>query len=902
MNKFLKGALAVGLGCTMLATTALTACGGGGGLDPETRVLMLATGALDDNFNPFFYSSLNDGEMVSMTQISMLTVDGDGNIACGDDWPTVVQEYTTTMYDARTGGNVTTTGSAEGRTEYEFLIKNGIKFSDGTPLTIKDVLFNLYVYLDYAYTGSSTMYSTDIQGLRAYREQNPSLADADSSSDSSFGETFRKAAQQRITNLKNWSNSVSGYDNPNEKDLKAVKDLFKEEIESDWNTIASSWKESFKHPYSFTEVWQAYLFQEGLIEIQTGMDLATNSLKQLFNDKNGNGTRDDDENDPTQSEKYYTTIDPYQPGAQGVEGTIRDQRIIDAAEAAVTADKIAQYKTEHAEAGVTITDDMAKEALWKEFCIDRVYTTYTARSQIANVLTYWATASKVLERFMGEASTEYFETHKGVESIKGITYNEHVTSFNGKALDGEHSTLKIVINGIDPKAIFNFAFAVAPLHYYSGEWKGTDYRTAFNGTNNFGVAVGDSDFFREVLGAPEKNALPIGAGAYKATNINGDDNITGGFKSGDNIMRFKRNEHFETTGKNIQNAKIKYVNYKVYSDDQIMEALTQGEIDYGMPNASLTNNNLVTQNSDKLMSATYRTGGYGYVGINPKFVPEYKVRQAIMKAMNPSIALDMYGTTLAEELYRPMSKTSWASPNVTTQYESVKYTTVVEELEKLVADAGYVVEGGVLTKKTNVSGMSNAAIGTKLDLKFTIAGESAAEHPSYRMFLDAAETLRSIGFKITVSADPNALKQLTSGNLAVWAAAWSSGVDPDMYQVYHMYSKASNVNNWNYPNILNDTSTWGYEYGIIYELSQKIDEARKYLLKDQRAPIYHECLDLVMDLAVEFPVYQRNDLCVYNKNVIDADTLVHGKTPGGLDLPNHNLGLFSKIWEINYVQ
>ena len=40
----------------------------------------------------------------------------------------------------------------DGRTEYEFLIKKDIKFSDGTTLTIKDVLFNMYVYLDPAYT------------------------------------------------------------------------------------------------------------------------------------------------------------------------------------------------------------------------------------------------------------------------------------------------------------------------------------------------------------------------------------------------------------------------------------------------------------------------------------------------------------------------------------------------------------------------------------------------------------------------------------------------------------------------------------------------------------------------------------------------------------------------------
>ena len=51
------------------------------------------------------------------------------------------------------------------------MLKNKVKYSDGTPLTIKDVLFTYYVYLDTSYIGSSTMYSTDIIGLQAYRTQ-----------------------------------------------------------------------------------------------------------------------------------------------------------------------------------------------------------------------------------------------------------------------------------------------------------------------------------------------------------------------------------------------------------------------------------------------------------------------------------------------------------------------------------------------------------------------------------------------------------------------------------------------------------------------------------------------------------------------------------------------------------
>jgi hypothetical protein len=47
-------------------------------------------------------------------------------------------------------------------------------------------------------------------------------------------------------------------------------------------------------------------------------------------------------------------------------------------------------------------------------------------------------------------------------------------------------------------------------------------------------------------------------------------------------------------------------------------------------------------------------------------------------------------------------------------------------------------------------------------------------------------------------------------------------------------------------------------------------------------------------LAVELPTYQRSDLCVYNNKVIDGSTLVKN--------PSYNMGLFSKIWEIDYVK
>ncbi|HCS75580.1 MAG TPA: hypothetical protein DIW17_17105, partial [Clostridiales bacterium] len=54
---------------------------------------------------------------------------------------------------------------------YTFVLKNGITFSDGQPVTAKDVLFSMYVLSDPMYDASSTFYTMKIQGLAEYRLQ-----------------------------------------------------------------------------------------------------------------------------------------------------------------------------------------------------------------------------------------------------------------------------------------------------------------------------------------------------------------------------------------------------------------------------------------------------------------------------------------------------------------------------------------------------------------------------------------------------------------------------------------------------------------------------------------------------------------------------------------------------------
>ena len=164
-------AAALSLGTVSMALSACTKQK----RDNETTPLTLASDLFDGVFNPFFYTSGPDGEVVGMTQIGMLAGDENGDLVAGDDEACVSKAYSVvTTGDSSQQG---TPGSADEYanyyTDYYFAIKNDITFSDGTPLTVNDVLFNIYMYLDPAYTGSSTMYSVDIQGLAQYRTQQP---------------------------------------------------------------------------------------------------------------------------------------------------------------------------------------------------------------------------------------------------------------------------------------------------------------------------------------------------------------------------------------------------------------------------------------------------------------------------------------------------------------------------------------------------------------------------------------------------------------------------------------------------------------------------------------------------------------------------------------------------------
>ena len=303
-----------------------------------------------------------------------------------------------------------------------------------------------------------------------------------------------------------------------------------------------------------------------------------------------------------------------------------------------------------------------------------------------------------------------------------------------------------------------------------------------------------------------------------------------------------------------------------------------------------------TSPSSFLDSITLSSVGYGYIGINAKFVPNINIRRAIMSVMNPLLVQNYYPNNLSQPVYRPFSKTSWVydafdRDNVEAWQPENYYgydDTFATARSWLTAEH---VDADKQKACTYSNGTWYDEKGQPIELTFTVAGETY-DHPAYQTLLNAAEILNNNGIKTTITTDARALYKLASGNLAIWAAAWSSTIDPDMYQVYHKDSRATSVLNWGYDYLIRQNNGSQQELSIINELSELIDEGRETIVQSERALIYREAADLVMELAVELPLYQRSDMYVYNDDLLDADSFYPDPSPF--------MGPLSEIWKISY--
>ncbi len=84
------------------------------------------------------------------------------------------------------------------------------------------------------------------------------------------------------------------------------------------------------------------------------------------------------------------------------------------------------------------------------------------------------------------------------------------------------------------------------------------------------------------------------------------------------------------------------------------------------------------------------------------------------------------------------------------------------------------------------------------------------------------------------------------------------------------------------------------EQDILDQMSEIIDDARETDDRAVRTALYEQAMGYVLDLAVELPVYQRQQLYAYNANIIDSSSLPEDINPYSSPL--------DRLWEIKFTE
>lgn len=751
----------------------------------QDKALVLAESTYSEVFNPFFYSSVYDGDIAGYANIGLLATNEKGEVVAGNQWPSLAESYTT-VYDPDT--DVST---------YTFYLKKGVKFSDGTDVTMEDVLFSLYTLLDPAYDGSSTLYSMDIQGLSAYRYQ---VSDF---------ETKAKAAAPIVDAI---YAAGEGYT------AKATDSFTQAQYDYFWNYIYGN-KESFPQnivDYCVEKYGANPDYNGGNSQYSgatpldfsvVGNQVAFGMAMWGFGKFDSDNVLNPEGNVGLISEEigyknlWTPTEDEEEASFADVDGVMY-KRVTGSADPAywISATDDDGYHV------TAFNGDRYAKAFLDSFT-DGIGKKYDMVTTFPTIADYWTCLVESYEgdyaaMFETEAATDadgiIMDSAKNATIAFIVSTGERIETISGITTASSEANnddiLIIKLNGQNPKAIYNFGFTVAQKSYYTDGFTYTD-----GSIRNGGVQLGrkadlsiDSSFMDHLK---TRNNKPQGAGPYKFVQYV------------DNIVYLEANEYFYTvagiydsneeavaayeaalataedksTVKGIHNAYVQYINAKAISSGSELNSLLTDEVhsaDVSAVPADVSKVNEGAGDYAKLEGVLIDNLGYGYICINGDVYSNLYERIAVKTLFDISAGVADYYGELAEVIYRSMSKTSWAYPEDAA--DLYPYDETCASAYAWFEKAGY-------TK--NAAGELVNEKGEQFEITFYLPSD-IADHPAGKIYQGAADRLTAMGAKAEIVVDQNLLSNIKTGTIPSYAIAWGSTVDPDMFQVYSIRSQA----------------------------------------------------------------------------------------------------------------
>ena len=694
--------------------------------EPVDTPLVVAYNPFSQKFSPFFADTAYDVDVAGMTQIGMMTTDRVGAIVF-NAIEGETRSYNGVDYFYSGPADLTVDyDEASDTTKYTAHLRDDLKFSDGEPVTADDVIFTYYTFLDPSYSGSTTLGSYPIVGLRDYRTQ--TTTEVYDKYFQFFEDVYAAGKDHKHAETDPWTQEM-------QDDIWARLDAgLQAEVQGIYDYVVANYgNDDFTTKYFNGAVW------DGMTDgAKVAYAMRMWGFGGLFCTT-----------EVAEGEEAIKVADCKDPIAFKTEGT---KTVYDLVETFPTME---DYLTEV----MAVYENDIKEAFPKES---------------ANEIDVFKDAQAA---FIGEwGPKDESMGGEGVANISGI-----------KKIDDY--TVEVTTKGYNAPAVYSIlGISITPMHYYGDPAKydyennmfGFDYGDLSKQQSLTATPMGAGPYkfikydnrvvyfeanpyyyrgcpkineiqFREtasneVVTAIETGAADAGEMSYNKTRY-------------EEVMTYNGNG--EMTGPVITSSLVDNLGYGYIG-------INASTVNVGGDPASDASKNL--RRALATVLAVYRDVAIDSYYGEAAAVINYPISNTSWAAPQPT-----------DEGYKVAFSTDVNGEPVYTaeMTQEEKYVAAEQAALAFLEAAGFTVEDGKVTK---------APEGAKLSYELIVPGDGIGDHPAFAIITGARDSLAKIGMELVINdpADSNILwDALDSGSQELWTAAWGSTIDPDMYQVYH---------------------------------------------------------------------------------------------------------------------
>ena len=860
----------------ILALAVLTACRDPGnsedGFDPNEGV-KIGVGELSGNISPFFAAS--DGDRIARSAVlaGMTAAAADTQNEASPDVPSVAESFR--LFYADDKYKETEEFTEGGFTAIEFVIKDGVCFSDGTALTADDVLFSLYCLLDPLSEGDvGTLanlsglndYTLGIRGISekmaiAHRILSYDVGAVSSSGDGYSAEDADDMRQILAPYGAEYAGRIKDYILENYCTKENIESLVfpgltREDVISD---------EALSNAFAL-RMWNYGTFLYDYEEDEDGDFVGVRDALGNLTFKATYAAAIEDEAYlsyyPDPDGEYYLdyTTGEYLP-VEDEFSAPRFSRELDAAYVRMSRTGVAGFRdiegnsyTLEGDSHPTVNDFF--RLMKNNYTTDGKFD-YVMMEKIESVDDF---------SFSEAAVAEFASKHSGDEratSISGVRCGE-ITK------DGAtRKTLTLFFDDSDYTSAYNANFfVVSKAACLDG------FDTSGSVLSDGGTPRASEEFFEHLR---KTAGTPVSAGAYTVSFF---DPETG-------KVRLDANDNFTSLGATLTNALTRRITLCDVTDEDAAALLAAGDI--SLCSAPVTKDAIASLD-ESVEAIYYPNPSYKYLLINPACYKHISARRAIASVLDVSLMVSDSASPISRCV--PVYFDSYAGDTEGTFDPTGK--TALELFE----DAGYETddEGNLVDPATK----------EKAFFSFYLLPEEeggAAEG----MINGAIDILRSIGAEGEIVCDPDLRSRVYSEeDVPIYVLAWNIGRSSSLYERYDYTSGDDAVKSCGIVKLYTIgqlDSTGKVEYvsidGVrksstqsdaLDDLDEAITASLSSLDRTVRCEAEATAQKIITELCFEIPLCEYNDVCLVRRGEVDPSSLASGASAAK--------GCLAELWKI----